>query len=163
MTNASEFGSKPELPWYWEGNVQAQVARFLISEGWTIESTADTISRERGVDIVASRDQRRLSVEVKGFPGTVYARGARAGQPKPTSPTLQARHWLAQAFLASCLIGGDSNPPEVALALPDVPRYRDLVGRIMYAIDRLGFQVLLVDEAGAVRRLGVSKSDRSAS
>jgi hypothetical protein len=125
-----------------------------MSEGWTIQSAADTISRQRGIDLVATRGERRLAVEVKGFPGTVYARGSRAGQPKPTRPTLQARHWLAEAFLASCLIGGTDNPPEVALALPDMPRYRELVARLMYAMDQLGFRVLLVDEAGSVHQLG---------
>jgi hypothetical protein len=29
-SEALDFGAQPDLPWYWEGNVQARVARFLI-------------------------------------------------------------------------------------------------------------------------------------
>jgi hypothetical protein len=34
-------------PWYWEGSVQASVARFLVAAGWTIESAADRLARSR--------------------------------------------------------------------------------------------------------------------
>jgi len=78
-TNQIDLGEDPRLPWYWEGNVQAQVAKFLMSEGWTIVSAANTATRQRGVDLVATNGARRLAIEVKGFPGTVYARGDRAG------------------------------------------------------------------------------------
>jgi len=104
-----------------EGNVQAQVARFLIAEGWTIVAAANTASRQRGIDLVATNGERQLAVEVKGFPGTVYARGERAGQPKPTAPNLPACHWLAEALLAALLLGGSSDRTEIALAFPDVP------------------------------------------
>jgi hypothetical protein len=99
-----EPAGDPAAPWYWEGNVQASVARFLVAAGWTIESAADTASRQRGIDLLATKEGRRLGVEVKGYPGTVYARGARAGQPKPTAPTTQARHWFAQALLTAVLV-----------------------------------------------------------
>lgn len=143
----------PNLPWYWEGNVQAQVARFLIADGWTIVTAANTASRQRGVDLVATKGERRLGVEVKGFPGTVYARGERAGQPKPTAPNLQARHWLAEALLSALLLGGSSDHTDIALAFPDVPRYRELIGRIEYAIERLKLRVFLAAETGNVREL----------
>lgn len=140
-------------PWYWEGNVQASVARFLVAAGWTIESAADTASRQRGIDLVATKRGRRLAVEVKGYPGTVYARGARAGQPKPTAPTTQARHWFAQALLTAVLVGGSEERAEVAIAFPDMPRFRDLIRRSEWALRRLGVRVFLVGEGGAVEEL----------
>lgn len=152
MTSQAGFGEDASLPWYWEGNIQAQVAKFLISDGWTILSAANTASRQRGIDLVATKGGRRLAVEVKGFPGTVYARGDRAGEPKPTKPNLQARHWLAEALLSALLLGGASGT-EIALAFPDVPRYCTLIDKIKYAIDRLQLRVLLVAENGAVREL----------
>ena len=106
----------PDAPWYWEGNVQATVAGFLTSEGWVIESVADTASRQQGVDLIATKQTRRLAIEVKGYPGTVYARGERAGQPKPTAPTTQARHWFAQALLTAVLTGG-GQPSRLRLGL----------------------------------------------
>lgn len=42
---------------------------------------------------------------------------------------------------------------EIALAFPDVPRYRKLLRPIRHAIERLGFRVFLCDEAGALRDL----------
>lgn len=137
-------------PWYWEGNVQTSVAQFLVAQGWMIESTADTASRERGIDLIATKGARRLAVEVKGYPGTVYARGERAGQPKPTAPTTQARHWFAQALLMAVLVGGSGEYADVALAFPDMPRFRDLIARSEWALRRLGIRVFLVGEAGDV-------------
>jgi hypothetical protein len=140
-------------PWYWEGNVQASVARFLVAAGWTIESAADTASRQRGIDLVATKAGRRLAVEVKGYPGTVYARGARAGQPKPTAPTTQARHWFAQALLTAVLVGGSEERADVAIAFPDMPRFRDLITRSEWALRRLGVCVFLVGEGSEVEEL----------
>lgn len=54
---------------------------------------------------------------MKGYPGTVYARGERAGQPKLTAPTTQARHRFAQALLTAVLVGGSEERAEVAIAL----------------------------------------------
>jgi hypothetical protein len=94
----------------------------------------------------------RLAVEVKGYPGTVYARGERAGQPKPTAPTTQARHWFAQALLTAVLVGG-SEEREVAIAFPDMPRFRDLITRSEWALRRLGVRVFLVGEGDEVGEL----------
>jgi len=109
--------------WFWEGNVQRAVVGHLVDEGWTIESETDTASRARGIDIVATNNQRRLAVEVKGFPATTYARGPKAGQTKPTPPTLQARHWLAEALLTTLLTRTRHADHEIAIALPGVPRF----------------------------------------
>jgi hypothetical protein len=117
--------------WFWEGNVQRAVVGHLVDEGWTIESETDTASRARGIDIVATNNQRRLAVEVKGFPATTYARGPKAGQTKPTPPTLQARHWLAEALLTTLLTRTRHADHEIAIALPDVPHYRALLGKRM--------------------------------
>jgi hypothetical protein len=151
-----EHPSDPSAPWYWEGNVQATVARFLAAGGWTIESVADTASRQRGIDLVATKGDRRLAVEVKGYPGTVYARGERAGQPKPTAPTTQARHWYAQALLTAVLTGGSDEGTEIALAFPDMPRFRELIGRSEWALRGLGLRVFLADESGHVEEVPAS-------
>ena len=52
-----------------------------------------------------------LLVEVKGWPSTTYAKGERAGQPKPTQPTLQATHWFAEGLTTLIRRGAE---PEVA-------------------------------------------------
>jgi hypothetical protein len=79
-----------EIPteWYWEGHVQAVMVAHLRREGWTILMTSDTASRAQGEDIVASKGERRLAVEVKGYPSKSYRDPRRAGEVKPTNPTL---------------------------------------------------------------------------
>ena len=61
--------------WVWEGRVQDALVAHLLAQGWSIEQTSDTASRERRIDVLASRQNRRLTVEVKGFSSTGYARG----------------------------------------------------------------------------------------
>jgi hypothetical protein len=148
--------------WFWEGNVQRAVVGHLVDEGWMIESEMDTASRARGIDIVAVTKQRRLAVEVKGFPATTYARGPKAGQPKPTPPTLQARHWLAEALLTTLLTRTRHADYEIAIALPDVPRYRALLDEVEWALERLAIGAYLVAEDGTVTRpLDHVRADRT--
>lgn len=130
-----------------------------MADGWTIVSAANTATRQRGIDLVATRANQRLAVEVKGYPGTVYARGERAGQPKPTAPTLQAKHWLAEAMLAALIAGGTNDYTDVAIAFPNMPRYRDLIGKIRYALDGLRLRVLLVEEGGQVTEFGTASTE----
>jgi hypothetical protein len=134
----------------WEGNVQDAIVAHLRGEGWTIVSAADTASQERGIDIVAERAGRRLLVEVKGYPGTTYARGERAGQPKPTNPTLQAKHWLSDALLTTLRTRDKHRGAQVAIGLPDMPRYRTLLGDIAGSLAQLDVLVLLVHDDGSV-------------
>jgi hypothetical protein len=97
--------------WFWEGTVQDALVAYLVSAGWVVERTADTASREQGIDVLAIRDGRRLAVEVKGFPSAQYAGVPKAGQPKPTAPSLRARHWFASAAPDSdCDKGKGSGP-----------------------------------------------------
>lgn len=78
----------PQTEWYWEGNVVDAIA-----------SIADTRSRERGPDIHAILDGKELFIEAKGYPSKHYSDPNRAGQTKPTQPTLQAQHWYSHALL----------------------------------------------------------------
>lgn len=45
----------------------------LAGEGWRILSVANTATKEHGVDVIASRDDQTVGVEVKGFPSRGYA------------------------------------------------------------------------------------------
>jgi hypothetical protein len=137
------------LEWAWEGNVQSRMATHLAQTGWSIIRVADTAQRERGVDIIAERGGQRLLVEAKGWPSTTYARGERAGQPKPTQPALQATHWFAEG-LATLIRRGGEPGTRLALALPDMPRYRTLLGEVGWALERLDIRVYLVIAEGVV-------------
>lgn len=140
----------PVDDWAWEGNVQSGVVTQLAAKGWRIVAVADTARPQRGADIIAERDGTRLLVEVKGWPSATYARGDRAGQPKPTQPTLQATHWFAEALI-TLIRRGDDLGARLALALPDMPRYRALLAEAGWAIERLEIIVYLVEADGAVQ------------
>lgn len=130
----------------WEGNVQETIIDHLRGDGWTIVRAADTASQERGIDIIAERAGRQLLIEVKGYPGTTYARGEKAGQPKPTSPTLQAKHWLSDALLKTMRTRDQYPAAQVAIGLPYMPRYCSLLGEIANSLAALEVQVLLVHD-----------------
>jgi hypothetical protein len=139
--------------WLWEGNVQSALARYLEVSGWLIERLADTARRERGFDILASRPDRRLAVEVKGYPERTYSRGAKEGQRKVAVPSAQATVYFGGA-LASVTRYREADPNlGLAIGLPDVPRYRDLVTQRATSLRDLGIGVFLVTEDGTVSTL----------
>jgi hypothetical protein len=130
--------------WYWEGNVQAAVVRQLEAEEWRIVRTADAGTRERGDDIRAEREGVTLVVEVKGYPPRRYADPARAAETKRTNPTVQAKHWLAEAIFRSLRTLGQEPDVRVAIAVPDFPRYRVLLDDVADPLVRLGIEVIVV-------------------
>jgi hypothetical protein len=85
--------------WFWEGNVVDALALHLIRKGWLIKSKADTHSKERGVDIHATRKDQTLLVEAKGYPSKEYRDPRRSGEQKRTNPTNQAQQWYSHALL----------------------------------------------------------------
>lgn len=134
--------------WPHEAAVQGALVTWLAREGWRITRVADTETMERGTDVIADRDGIRLQVEVKGYPGTTYARGAKAGQPKPTPPTLQASHWLANALLKAMRMRGADEVAQVVIALPDHPRYRSILTEIDRILAAARIEAWLLDEGG---------------
>ena len=146
--------------WYWEGNVQAAVEVRLLADGWTIISRADTGAHQQGDDIRAIRGGTVMFVEVKGYPSRSYADSRRAGEVKPTNPTLQAHHWLAGAVLRSMRSLGAEPGVRAAIALPDFPRYRDLVVKIAVPLATLKMDVLWVSEADVRRALAATPAAR---
>lgn len=145
-----------EEDWFTERRVQALVVRHLAGDGWEIRRVADTTSREHGIDIQAVRDRTSLLVEVKGYPGSTYARGERAGQPKRTAAPPQARAYFSNAVLTGMLMRNDATDSRIALAFPSMETYRNLARRTAAPLAAAGVEVWLVDEDGSVVRLGDS-------
>ncbi len=144
-------GEVPRSPyqqlWYWEGNVQEAVRQRLICDGWTVSRFADAGRKEHGDDLVAVRATAMLVIEVKGYPPSTYADPRRSGEFKRTNPTLQAKHWLAEALLRSMRTLERVPQPQVAVGLPDFPRYRGLVGELEWSLAQLSLTILWVTEA----------------
>ena len=136
--------------WFWEGNVVDTLAHYLSGEGWLIVNKANTRSKERGVDIHASRGGTTLLVEAKGYPSREYRDPVRAGDQKRTNPTNQAQHWYSHALLKAIRLQTQHPHAKVALAFPDFPRYRTLFEETHTGLEKLGVAMLTVKENGDV-------------
>lgn len=157
--DAPEAGSPTEADvplayddeWFWEGNVQASVVGHLAAGGWRIRRVAGTASSEHGVDIEAERGAATVLVEVKGYPGTVYARGPRQGEPRSGSVGSQARAYFASAVLSGVLMRSARPDADIVLAFPEMATYTSLAVRTARPLAECGVAVRLVREDGAVR------------
>ena len=141
--------------WYWEGNVVDKITNFLKRDGWVIVSKANTRVKERGVDIHATKGGTELLIEVKGFPSKSYRDPRRAGERKPTNPTLQAQQWYSHALLKAMRLQTKYPNAIVGLGFPDFPRYRDLFEETRAGLKRLGVCYLTVQENGDVQTWGL--------
>lgn len=136
--------------WYWEGNVQEMLVHYLRAQGWRIISQADTGRRERDHDVVASQGAKTLIIEVKGYPSTNYRDTRRAGEIKPTNPSLQAKHWFAAALLKVVRTRVVEPDADVALCFPMLSRYETLLQETSPMLGRMRISVFVVDERGEV-------------
>jgi hypothetical protein len=136
--------------WFWEGHVQARLRDHFVVQGWRLLRESNCLLRERGIDLLLERHGAQLAIEVKGFPSSTYGRGPLKGQPKPTQPTLQAKHWFAEALLAAIRILSKHPEYAVAVGFPDMPRYRSLIESTGHALTRLGLGVFLVQDGGPI-------------
>lgn len=141
--------------WYWEGNVVEAIASSLAIEGWTVLRTANTHTKERGIDIEAIKDGKSLLVEVKGFPSRSYRDPRRASEHKPTNPTNQAQQWYSHALLKVMRLQTKHPNAIVALGFPDFPRYRALFDETKGGLERLGLALILVNERGQMQAWGL--------
>lgn len=142
----TEVAREPQetRPWFWEGNVQAVVVRHLCSKGYDILSEANTATRQPGKDVIAHSDRGLLWVTVKGYPeGT-----------DRTRPSTQAGHWFKNALFDMVVWHGDDAGADLALALPDFPRYRKLAARVAWLQPVARFSFLWVLEDGTVEEVG---------
>lgn len=136
--------------WFWEGHVQDALVAYLRRERWTITAESNTAIRAQGDDIAAVKDGRRLVVEVKGYPSLGYRDPRRAGEVKRTNPTLQAKHWFADALLKLVRIRGTRPNLAVAMAFPDAPRYRSLIEETREPLRQLAIGLFVVMPEGRV-------------
>ncbi|GAB2664629.1 hypothetical protein GCM10009743_45970 [Kribbella swartbergensis] len=153
---SSEEASLPMTPsaseWHSEANIQSMLVTALAANGWSILSVANTATKERGIDVIATRDGQTIGIEVKGFPSRTYANPERAREQKRTSPSTQAGHWFAQAVLAAMRLRGKEPTWRSVIALPDFPRYRDLHSETVASLEAAGVEVWWVDRTGALHR-----------
>ena len=112
----------------------------MRAHGFNIRSKADTASRQQGIDIEAEKDGKALWVSVKGYPkGT-----------DRTNPSVQAGHWFKLAVFDVIEYRGRDKNVQLAIALPDYPRYRSLAQKITWFKEVAKFTYYWVKEDGEV-------------
>ena len=127
-------------PWFWEGNVQAQLVQHLAANGYRILSVADTATRQRGKDIVAEHNGKQLWVSVKGYP---------KGTPK-TKPAVQAAHWFKQAIFDVLVYRQQSTDVDLGVAFPDYKRYRSLAEQVAWLRPVAAFGYFRIQPTGQI-------------
>ncbi len=126
--------------WFWEGNVQTQLVQYLSGQNYRIRSVADTLTKQRGIDIVAERNGEILWISVKGYP---------VGTDK-TPPSTQAAHWFKQAIFDVLSYRGQDKSVSLGVGLPDYERYRALSSKIDWLRPIADFRYFWVEETGVV-------------
>jgi Holliday junction resolvase-like predicted endonuclease len=136
--------------WFWEGNVQASLMVYLRNQGYDVVEV-NTLSKEAGPDILAKRGTESLLVEIKGWPSDRYVDGVRAGTKKATRPSTQAKHWFGEAILT--LIRRKHTRPEcnLAIGLPDYPKYLQWLDECRWALQVLEISVYLISKEGSTK------------
>jgi hypothetical protein len=139
-TNVSNTNQLRSDNWFWEGNVQAQVIKYLVKQGFSIKSVADTASFQRGVDIVAEIKGKTLWVSAKGYPqGT-----------ERTNPTVQAAHWFKDVIFSIIEYRQREKDVYLVVVLPDFPRYHYMAQKITWIKPIAKFTYFWVNEQGEV-------------
>lgn len=92
--------ARGEGDWHTEARVRAMVIEHLIREGWHIDRSADTATREHGIDVIGTETAEAVAIKVKGCPGEGYAdpragQASRSGRGPTGSPRsgIAARSW----------------------------------------------------------------------
>lgn len=110
--------------WHTEEHTQSLLVEWLKNDGWKIVRTANTRTREPGVDVIAERGDERLGIEVKGFPSRFYVTGAKRGLVKPTTPLEQAKKWYSHALVPAMRLRTRESRTRSVMCFPDFPVYR---------------------------------------
>jgi len=87
--------------WFYEGQISKCLVTYFVDNGYQIIKDNSNNISAKGEDIIVSIHGQQEIIEVKGYPTTYYAKGPKKGQPKPTKPKLQAKHWFSEALLSS--------------------------------------------------------------
>jgi len=143
----------PASEWHTEENTQRLLVEWLAGEGWTIVRTANTATREHGVDVVAERDGQRLGMEVKGYPSRFYVTGPKRGHVKTSTAKDQAKKWYAHAVVPAMRLRTREPDSLSVMCFPDFPVYRELYADTAASLRVAGIEVWLVSEDGEVESL----------
>lgn len=138
--------------WVWEGQVVGLVVRHLSEPGASVRSVADTATKARGTDMVATLDGRVLHIEGKGWPST-QVRGPGAGARAEAHSSVDAGQALDdRGRLQRARLRAKHDDDRVIVAFPAFPRYVNLADEVAPVLARADIEIWFVREDGEVSR-----------
>lgn len=125
----------------YEDDVIEGVVNHLEQRGWRVVSTASARTKQRGLDILATKDGATLAVEAKGATSS-DPNSARHDQEFDKG---QKRSHISVALykVASVVSAGKH---QAAIALPSDDEHRELIANIAPALEALNVAVFLVND-----------------
>lgn len=142
--NPTPSAGVADKPWHWEGNVQAALVSYLEAHGWRVLSTADTATKETGIDVKAvDPTEREWWITVKGYPERKPT--------KTTNPATQARHWFSHALFDVVMYRTKDDGVRLGVAMPaPFPTYEALARRTAWLREAAPFVYFWIGADGAV-------------
>jgi len=134
--------------WLSEQQTQARLVEWLKRQGWDI--TGEAVGHQHGVDVTVVRDGITIDIEVKGHPQNVLIAGENKGQARSFHPAAQARTYFANALHAALATAHKYPNHLVAIALPEVDRFRNMATNTRGPLGHIGVGVYLVPKEGDV-------------
>lgn len=128
-----------------ENRVVEAVCRHLIAMGYVIEQQCST--RDRGIDIIAAKDGRRLVVEAKGGTSS-FSESNRYGKEDTLS---QVYDRVSKGIYACMCLVAERTEDDVVLAVPRTPAFERYLAPVAERLRQIGIKVFFVEEDGEVR------------
>jgi hypothetical protein len=138
--------------WFYEGNISLAIVKYLINTKFSILKDNSKNIKNRGVDIIAENNKKKMLIEVKGYPSTFHTKGEYIGKIKKTKPEHQAKHWFNEVIMTSISnyskYRAEKNI-QIAIGLPQKKTYSDLLSLIKPFINdhNIKINIYLVDES----------------
>jgi hypothetical protein len=130
--------------WFSDDFIYNSVVKFLKENGYKIQKE----DREKNERIItASKFFKKEIIEVKGFPHTISTTH-HTTPPKST----HVKSWFTEALFNSFVNFSRIENAEVAIALPNVSRYRAIIDKLYdyFTANDLYFRIYLVNEDSSV-------------
>jgi hypothetical protein len=134
--------------WYSEEFISSSVMRYLKECGYKVQRESRVKDDEKSeILLIASKFFKKEIIEVKGFPQN-FPNPLQAAVPKAT----HAKNWFSEAMFNSFVNFSSFENAEIAMALPNVGRYRAIIEKLneYFTVNDLYFRIYLVNEDGSV-------------
>ena len=134
------------LDQYSEEYIYAALVKYLKQNGYKVQKDNRLKEAEKADRIiVASRFFKKEIIEVKGYP-------VNQENQNTVTPKASAKSWFSVALFNSFVNFSSFTDAEIAMALPNVGRYKTIISNLndYFTVNDLYFRLYLINEDGSV-------------